>query len=362
MKDKLSIALVLIVSLALIYGAYYFMSNSEEYSITIIDVNPSLMLFSNENDVIVDTEMLNDDAYIAFDDEELVGMELEEAVDHVIDSLIDMGYIDEFSDENEISIETEQEGEVDNSEFRNKVLARVQAKLNERGINATVGETDEDIATEASEKGIEHAKLMVMRAAMNKNEDLTEEELLDMSIRDIARLISQNAKRTREIIEEEHGEDFEAMRSKIKEERQIIGEIISENVADFSELTTEERKEIIEENKERIQLIVSETKDRVKNGAFENAEQVKEDVLEQVERVRNLVPEGNARDIQNRILNDAAEIRSRVSDTLRNVEPREAREIERNIKERLTKYYEDGAEGDVAQFRETIINGIMRDR
>lgn len=362
MKDKLSIGIVLLVSLALIYGAYYFISGSEDYSITVIDVNPSIMLFSDENDVIVDTEMLNDDAYIAFEDDELIGMELDEAVDHVVDNLIDMGYIDEFSDENDITIETEQEGEVDNEEFRNKVLARVQAKLDERGISARVGQPDRDLETEATEKGIEHAKLMVMRAAMNKNEDLTEEELLDMSIRDIARLISQNAKRTREVIEEEYDDDFEGIRSKLKEERKIIGEIIEENVATFSELTKEEKKELIEENKERIQLIVSEAKDRIKNGAFENANQVKEDVMEQVEKIRNLAPEGSVRDIQNKIVNDASEIRNRVSDTLRNVEPREAREIERNIKERLTKFYEDGAEGDIDQFRESIIEGIMRDR
>lgn len=95
-----------------------------KYNMVTIDINPSVGLMIDENNEVVEVLSLNEDAVVAVEGLNIVGMNVDEAVDLVIDTSVDMGYIGELSEENVVNVTTYLDNEEENKVLNEKIRSR----------------------------------------------------------------------------------------------------------------------------------------------------------------------------------------------------------------------------------------------
>ncbi|MDD2489958.1 MAG: hypothetical protein PHY26_01720, partial [Bacilli bacterium] len=118
-KLCLSLLIIVIVGVGGFFAYNYFFKDNLNY--IMIDINPSVQLGVNEDDKVVEVVALNEDADILLSDMNLEDMELEEAVDSIVDEAVEIGYIDEFSNENQVVVSSCLEKKQKRLEYENKI-------------------------------------------------------------------------------------------------------------------------------------------------------------------------------------------------------------------------------------------------
>lgn len=158
---------------------------SENTSLLIIDVNPSIEIILDEDDSVISVGLLNEDAEIALADIELEGLHVDEAIDAINAALIETGYIDAASDENIITITTSDESRSD------EMKERMRTSLNNRGIGASIfgGEMLEEYYDLAEAYDIGVGRVRLIARAVEIDEDLTFEEALELSQSEIMTIL-----------------------------------------------------------------------------------------------------------------------------------------------------------------------------
>ena len=78
--------------------------DSEELGYVKVSINPEVE-FATVNGTVVAVNATNEDAEILLSDMDLVGQNIEDAVEEFVDSAKEAGYIDEESEDNEVNLE-----------------------------------------------------------------------------------------------------------------------------------------------------------------------------------------------------------------------------------------------------------------
>lgn len=134
--------------LVLVFGFLFVIagcSKKPEASRVTIDVNPSFELIVDEEKKVVSVTALNDDASVLLYGELIVGKDIEDATEIIMNLTIDAGYLD---DETEQKVSISVSG--DNSfqrKLEKKVSGKIEDILDESGIKATI-EKHEALAIE----------------------------------------------------------------------------------------------------------------------------------------------------------------------------------------------------------------------
>ena len=126
MKKKRHIGLyVVFASFILIFmGGFIYFNIPTSY--VSVDINPSIMLSANSWDRVVKVEALNDDAKDVINDLKLYGKDVSAAVNQIVDTATNLGYIDENVDDNAILVSTY----CNNTEKRDKLQNKIHDNLN----------------------------------------------------------------------------------------------------------------------------------------------------------------------------------------------------------------------------------------
>ncbi len=168
MKKFLSLILGFVVLFSL---ASCSCSKKTEASRVTIDVNPSFELIVDEENKVVSVTALNDDASVLLYGELIVGKDIEDATEAIINLTIEAGYIDGES-EQKVSISVSGDGRYQRK-LEKAVVKQIDTVLEESGIKATV-EKHEALA-------IENLREIVIENSTYTKEEvevMTEEELL----------------------------------------------------------------------------------------------------------------------------------------------------------------------------------------
>jgi hypothetical protein len=252
-KLCLSLLIIVIVGVGGFFAYNYFFKDNLNY--IMIDINPSVQLGVNEDDKVVEVVALNEDADILLSDMNLEDMELEEAVDSIVDEAVEIGYIDEFSNENQVVVSSCLEKKQKRLEYENKISERIRKRLENRNVYAEVlsnGVTDE-IKAEADEVGVSYGKMLLIERAVTLNPELDKNELLNSSIKDIQTEITSKVKERRKLISDD-AKELEEILDQMKEEKienrnnklnQIKEEVIEKYEDNLDEVDSNERETII---------------------------------------------------------------------------------------------------------------------
>lgn len=162
-------------------------------SIVILDVNPSIALTVNTEDKIVSAEGLNEDGNIVLDEMDLVGVDMTVAVNAIIGSMLQKGYLSDLQNAILVSVENE------DAEASAALQARISSiignalkggNLDGSVLSQTLNDTT-DLEQMAQTYQISLGKAALIQEVMAQDETLTIEKLAPLSITEIA-LISQS--------------------------------------------------------------------------------------------------------------------------------------------------------------------------
>ena len=252
--------LALGLTLVLFVSGLQWVNTSATY--VAVDINPSIVLTTNPWDKVVEVEALNEDAETLLVDLELIGLQVEEAVELIIAEATEMGYIDLLA-EGEVVMVTAYNHEKVDEKLSERIRERVQERLENRemAVNVVGHEAVAEQKELANELGVTLGKVLFVQRMMEKYPELGGEELYTMPIKEIMAKVKDLRG---------NGPDKEAL-GELKEELKLraentIQERTQEMVQEFreenpgSEMTDEEI--IRQEVQERIEEINQNRKGR----------------------------------------------------------------------------------------------------
>lgn len=168
----------------------------------ILDINPSIQLELNSKNVVTDVIPLNADADVLLSDLKLLGSEAIDATSTIVNEAIELGYIDEYDEDNVVNIQSTLEDENVRNQLQTRIADRINTELNNKKVYALVvagGITDE-MKEKALEYGISNGKYLLVNKALTLNPALSEEELATSSVQDIQKYIKEVVTERREAI------------------------------------------------------------------------------------------------------------------------------------------------------------------
>lgn len=228
-----------------------------------IDINPSIELALDENDIVTDAIPLNDDAVITYEGLNLIGENLTVATDKILDETIKLGYINEVNEDNSITVTTYTDSDKDIANLTTKVKDTINGNLAKKNMNAVIytnGVTDE-IKEKALQYNIPFGKMLLVQRAMNLDSTLNESTLASSSISEIQSKIKEQATQNREELKNMYQEQKQKLdqvksqkiveaKAKIEAKKRELLKVTGEN-----KTVTEEIQKSIEEKKAEVEKI-----------------------------------------------------------------------------------------------------------
>lgn len=198
MKKKILITIIIVIVLLLVgfLGFNYYVKNNVKVeegeetdkivSTIIMDINPSFELYLNKDEVILDVKALNDDA-TSIVNEEVKGKRLNDGISLIADNLVENGFVS-----SDITILLSTKGEINNE----ALLENMHAIFEEKNITSEIITTviSEAAIERAKEYGISESKAAYIEEMLKEKENVTFEELIDKSIKEINDIVNEEVK------------------------------------------------------------------------------------------------------------------------------------------------------------------------
>lgn len=292
---KKNILLVTVLAVVFVLLSFLAKMDFEKLSYIKISINPEIELAVNEENVVVEVIPINDDASIFTSDLDLVGMPVDEALNTIVDSSIETGYIDEYDENNAILVTVINDDEEIREELEKKVMTKVQERLDYKKVSAVLAavKLGDELKAEALEYDISNGKMLLVEEALALDSSLDKEELVTMSIKDIQAIIKEQVEIRKEefkLTKEELKAKKEELKEKYSEKIDALKKQVQDRISNFQSLTEEQKKEAIRSGLENIRTQVSEkfveVKEEVTNYLEEkNYSEVKENVVNQIREI-----------------------------------------------------------------------------
>jgi hypothetical protein len=227
-----------------------------------VDINPSIILTTNPWEKVVEVEALNADAEALLVNLELIGLQVDEAVELIIAEATEMGYIDLLA-EGEVAMVTAYNRDKVDEKLSEEIRERVQERLENRemAVHVVGHEAVAEQKELANELGVTLGKVLFVQKLMEKYPELGGDELYAMSIKDIMVKIKDlrgNGPDKAALAEKKELLKLRAENAIQERAQEMVQEFREENPG--TELTDEEI--IRQEVKERIEEIKQNRKGR----------------------------------------------------------------------------------------------------
>lgn len=213
--------IIIMVLIFLAFGSSFFYYSFFQNNITrylIIDINPSLEMGLSEDNEVLSVTPLNSDADILLSDIDLIGLNVEQASQKIVDESIETGFIDEYNEDNMITIYSTDEDEDLRDQLQTTVVEKVRTSLEEKDVHALVvsgGLTDE-MKAEADTYGISYGRFLLVSRLASIATQYTKEDIVSMSVKEIQSNIKTLVNQRRNAI----SENEEALKAELMVQKQ----------------------------------------------------------------------------------------------------------------------------------------------
>lgn len=189
-KKWAPMAVAACLALLLVGGGagYYYQSVNGVASIVSLDVNPSIELKVNKNEKVLSATPMNDDAKEILDGMNLKGTQADVAMNAIIGSLLQHGYVDELA--NSILITVEDDDQARGEKLQQALTQQADAALASAQVNGAILSQvmahSDDLSQKAQEYGISAGKAALIQAVVEgSNNTKTFEDLVGLSINEL---------------------------------------------------------------------------------------------------------------------------------------------------------------------------------
>lgn len=191
----LTAAAVLAVVLCSGFGLRIWQSAHAVASVVSLDVNPSIQLQVNQKETVLSAEALNPDAQVILEDMDLRGAQLNAAVNAVVGSLLQHGYLERLSSAILISVEDSDAQRA--SRLEAALTTEVDAALQNASAGAAVLSQvvtyDAGLEPQAQANSISVGKAALIQRVQAVNGKLAFEDLAALSVEELKQLLETGA-------------------------------------------------------------------------------------------------------------------------------------------------------------------------
>lgn len=190
----------------LLFSSGYFVSGYQTTnkvdSIIMLDVNPSFSMSVNSKEKVLAVEAENEDAKTVLGTMDLAGSSLEVAVNALVGSMLQHGYLDEL--QNSILVSVENKDAARGEQLQKKVAAAITnimqgGTLEGAVLSQTVSPSDTALVSLADQYQISLGKAALIQEAVAQDPTLSFDDMADLSIHEIA-LITGSRKLTEDAV------------------------------------------------------------------------------------------------------------------------------------------------------------------
>lgn len=215
---------------ALVFGLFlqrsYMASHRVDSTIT-IDVNPSIELTANEDNRVLSVFPKNEDAVTILDGMELKNTDIKVAVNAIIGSLVQHGYVTEQKNTVLLSVQNKDTDKA--AELKKLLFTGISDTLRQTSVSPHILgqeiQPDQEIESLSGKYHMSEGKAAFLLKILQKEPSLTFEQLAPLSIEEIARLITERNINLQDVIDYE-GDDS-------------IEDNIEDNIEDYDESKSE---------------------------------------------------------------------------------------------------------------------------
>ena len=186
-----AVFLLCVISIPAIRGTFF----SPDYSVVMLDVNPSLSMHVDADEKVLSAEALNDDAKEILGDMELKGTSLETAVNAIIGSMLQKGYLSDIQNSILVSVEND---DADRSARLQEQISQIisqavaNSSMDAAVLSQTISDDNAELVKLAEKYNISLGKAVLIQEVVDQKPGTTFESLAPMSINEIALIISSN--------------------------------------------------------------------------------------------------------------------------------------------------------------------------
>ncbi|MGD9605426.1 MAG: hypothetical protein AB7V00_04660 [Bacilli bacterium] len=165
-----------------------------ENTVVSVDINPSIELEADENDLVVSYRSMNVDAQLLLEEEGLVltGKTIDQAVNEVIDLAIEYGYLDVEDVEAEVLITAINQNEDFEQRLNTRLLTKLALLSQNKNIKGEVvlEQADEEMKEQAKDLDMSVGKYILVTRAREASPNLTVSEAAKLSVKQLNEIAS----------------------------------------------------------------------------------------------------------------------------------------------------------------------------
>lgn len=191
MKNKVLLVVLLVIVIALMLFGIYFTKKTkivEKFDNTIVstitlDINPSLEVNLNKDNIVVEVKALNEDSKKIVDNKSFAKEKLEVVMEKLIDSLKENNYLS--NEDNTILINVDSNNSQLSDLVKNETNKILESKQIQVDIIMQQIEVTDELKKIASDNNITISKAYYINEQIKDNEDLSFEDFTNLSIEEI---------------------------------------------------------------------------------------------------------------------------------------------------------------------------------
>jgi len=258
-------------SFAVLFGAVVFLAScasavdAKDDTYLTIDINPSVELLVNKREKVVLANPLNEDAEILLSEIDLIGMSLEDAMDLIIQTALELGYINIEDDQSEYIYVSSISN---NNELGEKIRTRAKEHINKAFQDrAMMGRAEDkgftpEFLEEATSYGVTPGFLFLAQKAVEASDELLLEDALQMEVWELQAILKE--------ARAQHKEVAHALRQQFFEDRQAIFDVYMPQIQEVKdaiealEVTLAEKEALLVDATEEDQITIQAEIDAIK--------------------------------------------------------------------------------------------------
>jgi len=260
---------VILLSAVVFLASCATSSNAQEDTYLTLDINPSIELIITPREKVVYANPLNEDGEVLLAELDLIGMQLDDAMDLIIETAIELGYIDIDAEEAFVQVSAISK----NTEIGDRIKERAKEHINNAFKNRMMmgraedkGFTPEFLA-EAESYGVTPGFLFLAQKAVIVSDELLLEDALQLSVEELQAILKearQDMKVVAQALKDEFLADRQALYDTYYPQMEAIRVQILAKEAELAELQTTlvakeaELEAALEENKATIEAEIAQ--------------------------------------------------------------------------------------------------------
>ncbi|MCD4826802.1 MAG: hypothetical protein K8Q99_03380 [Acholeplasmataceae bacterium] len=185
---------------------------AEELSYVTIDINPSVELIVSPNDKVIEANALNEDAEVLLSELDLIGMDLEVAIDLIIQTSIELGYISVDEDvETFVEVSTISCDEAIRNQIHEKVKEQINLAFQKRGMLGRSQEKtfDQAFIDEAASYGVTPEFLFLAYKVVELDDTYTIEQAVALTDEEVFEIVKYAREQKQGLVVEVRNQFFE---------------------------------------------------------------------------------------------------------------------------------------------------------